>query len=66
MTPAEKLEAVFDMRETVLHLARLGIRMRHPGIGEREEFLRLMELTLGAELARRVYPEIAWPAAPQP
>ncbi|MGH8259583.1 MAG: hypothetical protein ACREUG_07825, partial [Steroidobacteraceae bacterium] len=62
MTPAEKLEQVEMLRETALELARIGIRLRHPGAGEREVFLRLMERTLGPVLARRVYPEIDWPA----
>ncbi len=58
MSPREKLQLVEDMRETVLELARAGIRQRHPGISERECFLRLAVLTLGHDLARRAYPEI--------
>ncbi len=59
MTPAEKLMQAGDLRETVLQLARVGVRARHPEAGERECFLRLMLLTLGPELARAACPEIA-------
>lgn len=62
MSPAEKLEQMGQLCDTALELARIGIRMRHPGISERECFLRLMERTLGPALARRVYTEITWPA----
>lgn len=59
MSPVEKLEQVGMLRETALELARAGIRLQFPGISERECFLRLMQRTLGDDLARRVYPEIA-------
>jgi len=58
MTPAEKLELVGQMRDTVLALARADIRQRHPDATERECFLRLMQRTLGPELARKAYPEL--------
>lgn len=66
MTPAEKLRQVSDLRETVLTLSGAGIRTRHPGIEERELFLRLMILTLGLELARKGYPEIQALDDPRP
>ncbi|HEY8054579.1 MAG TPA: hypothetical protein VIE13_01570 [Terriglobales bacterium] len=59
MSPAQKLEMVGELRQTVLDLARAGIRQRYPGAGERECFLRLMLLTLGSKLACAAYPEAA-------
>ena len=58
MTPDDKLRLVLQMSATVRQLALAGIRLRHPGVSAREEFLRLAALTLGEELARRAYPEI--------
>lgn len=60
MTPAEKLAQMGQLCDTAIAMARMGVRSRHPEAGERERFLRLMELRLGAELARRAYPEIHW------
>lgn len=62
MTPAEKLAQTDMLRASVLHLARIGLRMRYPAASEREIFLRGAELSLGPALARTVYPEITWPA----
>jgi hypothetical protein len=59
MTPAQKLAIAMDMSETVRQLALIGIRQRYPAAPPREQFLRLAILTLGADLAARVYPEIA-------
>lgn len=36
-----------------------GIRLQHPGISEREAFLRLVERRLGTTLVRQVYPDAA-------
>jgi hypothetical protein len=43
---------------TAYELAMAGIRQRHPGASPREQFLRLAVITLGRDLAARVYPEI--------
>ncbi|MGH9481211.1 MAG: hypothetical protein ACRD1L_03880 [Terriglobales bacterium] len=59
MTPAEKLELVGALRDATLAFALAGIRQRHPAADERECHLRLRALTLGPELARKVYPELA-------
>lgn len=58
MSPAEKAELVASLSRGVRELATAGIRARYPGASPREQFLRLAILTLGAELARRAYPEI--------
>lgn len=39
--------------------ALAGLRQRHPSASERELVARLAVITLGAPLARRVYPELA-------
>jgi hypothetical protein len=39
-------------------LALAGVRARYPDAPPREQFLRLAIVTLGPDLARRVYPEI--------
>lgn len=59
MTPAEKWALVRQLNTAVLDLARAGIRQRHPGASDRGCELRLRRLTLGPELALKVYPEIA-------
>ncbi len=59
MSPASKAAAVDDISSTVRNLALAGIRHRYPEAIQRECFLRLAVLTLGHELARRAYPEIA-------
>lgn len=58
MSPAEKLALVEDLRQTSLTLASAGIRQRYPSASESECTLRLRILTLGRELAERVYPAI--------
>jgi hypothetical protein len=40
-------------------MARAGIRQRYPNAPPREQFLRLAIVSLGVDLARKVYPEIA-------
>ena len=59
MSPAEKAAIVSGLTRAVYDLARAGIRQRHPDASPREQFLRLARLTLGTELARQAYPEIA-------
>ena len=59
MTPAEKAAIVTSLTRTVFELARAGVRQRYPAASPREQFLRLAVVTLGAELARKVYPDIA-------
>ncbi len=45
-------------------LALAGIRLRHPGASDHEQFLRLACMKLGRELATQVYPEIEQLDAP--
>jgi hypothetical protein len=58
MSPAEKLALVTELNAAVDTLAMAGIRLRHPGASDREQFLRLACIKLGRDLAKRVYPEI--------
>lgn len=58
MTDVQKLGLVSEMSKAVFLLAKTGIRQRFPSASEREVFLRFAMLHLGADLARRVYPEI--------
>jgi len=59
MTPAQKAAIVTGLTQAVYDLARAGIRQRYPGASTRDQFLRLAMVTLGPDLARKVYPEIA-------
>jgi len=43
----------------VFDLALAGVRQRHPDASPREQRLRLAVITLGLDLARRAFPEIA-------
>lgn len=58
MTPAQKANLITRLSQTAREMAAAGVRDRHPDASPREQFLRLAMLTLGPELARRVYPEI--------
>ena len=58
MSDAQKLHVVLQMNETVRQLAIAGVRQRYPNAGPREQFLRLAQVSLGDELARKVYPEL--------
>lgn len=58
LTAAEKLRLVLQMNATVRQLAVAGIKQRYPRAGPRERFLRLAQLTLGYELARKAYPDL--------
>ena len=57
MSPADKLRAVREMTRAVQELSLAGIRSRHPGASEDECKLRLALLTLGRDLACRVFPD---------
>ncbi len=59
MSPAQKAAMVSGLTRAVHDLALAGVRLRHPQASAREQFLRLALITLGADLARRAYPEIA-------
>ena len=57
MSPLSKVQAVSGLTGSVLQLALAGIRQRFPGATDHECKIRLARLTLGPELAARVYPE---------
>jgi hypothetical protein len=45
MTPAQKFAHVASLTRNVRDLALAGIRMRHPGIGDRDARIRLATMT---------------------
>lgn len=55
MTPAEKLARVRSLTIAVQQLALAGIRVRHPGISDREAQLRLASLRLDRATMIRVF-----------
>ena len=57
MSPLEKVRAVTEIGRAVQQLSLAGIRLRHPDASDQECMLRLAVLTLGRQLASRVYPE---------
>lgn len=59
MSPAAKADLITALTRAAYELALAGIRYRHPDASPREQTLRLAMLTLGPDLARDVYPEIA-------
>lgn len=52
------MKRAFEMSDTVKAFAEAGMRKRHPQAGDREIFLRMAELYLGDDLARKVYGEL--------
>ena len=58
LTPADKLLLVMRMNANVTELALAGVRQRYPGASPREQFLRLAQVMLGDELARKAYPDL--------
>jgi hypothetical protein len=59
LSPAERLRLVSHATRAVMDLSLAGIRHRHPQASERECFLRLAALLLGADTTRRIYPDAA-------
>ncbi len=57
MSPAERLQVARDATRAVTDLALAGIRHRSPHASERECFLRLAAIRLGADTVRRIYPD---------
>lgn len=55
MTPGDKLRRVADLNGMASAFAAAGLRARHPGAEERELFLRLAALRLGAAVVARAY-----------
>ena len=59
MSAAEKAALISGLTQSVVAMARAGIRHRYPEASPREQFVRLGAVLLGDELARQVYPELA-------
>ena len=59
LSPLERLRLVSDTTRAVVNLSLAGIRRRHPQASERECFLRLAAILLGADTVRRIYPDAA-------
>lgn len=59
MSPAQKAQLIASLSRAARELALAGVRHRHPNASPREQFLRLAVVTLGPDLARAAYPEIA-------
>lgn len=57
MSPAERLEVSGEMTRAANELTLADIRHRHPHATERECFLRLAAVRLGANTVRRLYPD---------
>ena len=55
MSPGEKFALVEEANRRARALALAGLRQRYPNADEAELFRRLMDLTLGEELAMEVY-----------
>jgi hypothetical protein len=57
MTPDRKAHLVASMCTGIQDAAVEGIKMRYPGAGSREQFLRLAILRLGYDLAVEAFPD---------
>jgi hypothetical protein len=58
MTPAQIARLVDDLSSATRALALAGLRERHPDATEPELVARLAAITLGPELAHRIYPTL--------
>jgi hypothetical protein len=59
LSPPDRLRLVSETTRAIVDLSLIGIRRRFPHATERECFLRLAAILLGADTARRVYPDAA-------
>src|SRR5271156_406292 len=55
MTPAEKIEAVFNISQLAIDLSEAGVRMAYPEADDREVFLRTAARRLSRDLMIRAY-----------
>ncbi len=55
MTPVQRLRRSFELRHSVLKLARVRIHREHPDASPRELSLRLASLWLDRDTMRRVW-----------
>ena len=59
MSSEQKAATVSGLTQAAFDLAFAGVRHRHPEASSRELRLRLAIATLGIELARKAFPDIA-------
>ena len=59
MSAAEKAAIVSGLTQAAYDLASAGVQQRYPHASSSERFLRLAIVTLGRDLARKAYPQIA-------
>lgn len=59
MTPAEKAACITGLAQAAHAMTWAGVRHRHPHASPREQFLRVAIITLGLQLARAAYPDVA-------
>ena len=57
MPPDVRLQRTFEFSALVRGLAEAMLRARHPGVTDREIFLRAARQRLGSDLFRKVYGE---------
>ena len=55
MTASEKVQGMLDLTRMVFETAEAEVRRQHPGIDEREAFLRTAARHLDREIMMRVY-----------
>ena len=59
MTSQQKTALVTGLTQSVINLAKAGIRDRHPNASPNEQRLRLAVVLHGRDLAMKVYPGVA-------
>jgi hypothetical protein len=56
MSPARRLQLIFEMNESLRELLAAGVRSRHPDYTEAQIKLAVVRLWLGRDLFERAYP----------
>jgi len=56
MSPARRLQLIFEMNENLRELLAAGVRDRHPDYTEAQVKLAVIRLWLGRDLFTRAYP----------
>lgn len=59
MSSEQKAAMISGLTQAVFDLAAAGVRHRYPDASPREQFLRVAVITLGPDLARKAYPDVA-------
>jgi hypothetical protein len=57
MSTLEKARLISQLSASARAMTTAGVRSRYPDAGDREVFLRVAFVTLGRDLACRVYPD---------